>query len=58
MKTLAHLHQEGMTIVTVLHDLALASTYAQTAIIVDRGRVVYHGSSQNLDTKFLQLCGT
>jgi phosphonate transport system ATP-binding protein len=55
MKTLAHLHQEGMTIVTVLHDLALASTYAQTAIVVDRGRVVYHGSSQNLSTKFEQL---
>jgi phosphonate transport system ATP-binding protein len=56
MKTLAHLHQEGMTIVTVLHDLALASTYAQTAIIVDRGRVVYHGSSQDLSAKFDQLC--
>jgi phosphonate transport system ATP-binding protein len=55
MKTLAHLHQEGMTVVTVLHDLALASTYAQTAIIVDRGRVVYHGSSQNLSTQFEQL---
>ena len=55
MKTLSHLHQEGMTIVTVLHDLALASTYAQTAIIVDRGRVVYHGSSQNLNLKFEQL---
>ena len=55
MKTLAHLHQEGMTIVTVLHDLALASTYAQTAIVVDRGRVVYHGSSQDLGAKFEQL---
>jgi phosphonate transport system ATP-binding protein len=56
MKTLANLHQEGMTIVTVLHDLALASTYAQTAIIVDRGRVVYHGSSQDLSAKFDRLC--
>ncbi len=56
MKTLAHLHQEGMTIVTVLHDLALASTYAQTAIIVDRGRVVYHGSSDNLEAEFERLC--
>jgi len=55
MKTLSHLHQEGMTIVTVLHDLALASTYAETAIVVDRGRVVYHGSSQDLSTKFEQL---
>jgi len=55
MKTLSHLHQQGMTIVTVLHDLALASTYAQTAIVVDRGQVVYHGSSQNLSAKFEQL---
>lgn len=55
MKTLSHLHREGMTIVTVLHDLALASTYAQTAIIVDRGRVFYHGSSQDLDVQFDRL---
>ncbi len=55
MKTLAHLHQEGMTIVTVLHDLALASTYAQTAIVIDQGRVVYHGDTQNLSTKFEKL---
>ncbi len=55
MKTLSHLHQQGMTIVAVLHDLALASTYAQTAIVVDRGQVVYHGSSQNLSAKFEQL---
>jgi phosphonate transport system ATP-binding protein len=58
MKTLAHLHQSGMTIVTVLHDLVLASTYAQTAIVVDRGRVVYHGTSQNLSAKFEQLIET
>jgi phosphonate transport system ATP-binding protein len=55
MKTLFHLHQDGMTIVTVLHDLALASTYAQTAIVVDRGRAVYHGSSQSIGAKFEQL---
>jgi phosphonate transport system ATP-binding protein len=54
MKTLSQLHRDGLTIVTVLHDLALASTYAQTALIVDRGRVVYHGSSQNLDTQFFK----
>ena len=55
MKTLAHLHQEGMTIVTVLHDLALASTYAHTAIVIDQGRVVYYGDTQNLSTKFEKL---
>ncbi len=55
MNTLAHLHQEGMTIVAVLHDLALASTYAQKAILVDRGRVVYHGGTQNLHAEFEKL---
>jgi phosphonate transport system ATP-binding protein len=55
MKTLAELHQQGMTIVTVLHDLALASTYAQQAIVVDRGRVVYQGVAQNLDAEFEKL---
>ncbi len=55
MQTLSQLHRSGMTVVTVLHDLALAHAYAQTAIIVDRGRVVYHGVSQNLDLQFQQL---
>jgi phosphonate transport system ATP-binding protein len=55
MQTLSQLHRSGMTVVAVLHDLALAHTYAQTAIIVDRGRVVYHGVSQNLDRQFEQL---
>lgn len=55
MEILADLHRQGMTIVTVLHDLALASTYAQTAIIIDRGRVAYHGSSQNVEVEFDKL---
>jgi phosphonate transport system ATP-binding protein len=57
MQILADLHRSGMTIVTVLHDLGLASTYAQTAIVVDRGRVGYHGTSQNLGQEFARLCG-
>jgi phosphonate transport system ATP-binding protein len=55
MTDLSRLHQEGMTIVAVLHDLNLASTYAQKAIVVDRGRVVYHGDTQNLTTEFEKL---
>jgi phosphonate transport system ATP-binding protein len=55
MEILADLHRQGMTIVTVLHDLALASAYAQTAIIIDRGRVAYHGSSQNVELEFDKL---
>ncbi|GAA6616203.1 phosphonate ABC transporter ATP-binding protein [Scytonema sp. NUACC26] len=44
METLAQLHSEqGMTIITVLHDLEVATEYAQRAIILDAGRVVYDG---------------
>jgi phosphonate transport system ATP-binding protein len=55
MEILADLHRQGMTIVTVLHDLALASAYAQTTMIIDRGRVAYHGSSQNAALEFDKL---
>lgn len=54
MDTLQQLHREGMTVVAVLHDLNLASTYARTAIIVDRGRVVYQGTADNLASLFLE----
>ncbi|MEB3182122.1 MAG: phosphonate ABC transporter ATP-binding protein [Nostocaceae cyanobacterium] len=53
MDSLAQLHAEqGMTIVTVLHDLNLAATYAQRAIVLDAGCVVYDGSCDNLQAKF------
>ena len=32
--------QQGLTIVTVLHDLGIAAEYAQRAIVLDAGRVV------------------
>lgn len=49
METLAELHsQQGMTIVTVLHDLGIAAKYAQRAIILDAGRIVYEGACDNL----------
>lgn len=55
MDTLGRLHRAGMTVVAVLHDLHLASTHANKAIVVDRGRVVYQGSSANLVDLFPQL---
>jgi len=49
MQTLAELHsQQGMTIVTVLHDLGIAAKYAQRAIVLDAGRIVYEGACDNL----------
>jgi phosphonate transport system ATP-binding protein len=52
MATLAKLHQQGLTIITVLHDLALATEYAERAIILDSGRVVYDGKCENLQERF------
>lgn len=54
METLAQLHsQHGMTIITVLHDLGIAAEYAQRAIILDAGRVIYDGCcDKNLQAQF------
>ena len=52
MATLAQLHQQGLTIITVLHDLALATEYAQRAIILDSGKVIYDGKCENLQARF------
>lgn len=56
METLANLHsQQGMTIVTVLHDLNLAATYAQRAIVIDAGKIVYDGACENLQDQFANV---
>jgi phosphonate transport system ATP-binding protein len=52
MATLSELHQQGLTIVTILHDLALATEYGQRAIILDSGKVVYDGKCENLQQQF------
>lgn len=48
-------HEQGMTVVVVLHDIAIAATYAQRAIILDAGRVVYDGTSHNLQDQFSRV---
>lgn len=49
METLAELHaKQGMTIMVVLHDLALAAAYAQRAIVLENGRIIYDGKCHNL----------
>lgn len=55
MQTLAQLNSEqGLTIITVLHDLGIAAEYAQRAIILDAGRIVYDGKCDNLQAQFSQ----
>jgi phosphonate transport system ATP-binding protein len=56
MDTLTELNrQQGMTILVVLHDLKMAATYAQRAIILDQGKIFYDGDTDCLPEKFAQL---
>ncbi len=48
MDTLAQLHQSGITVIAVLHDLALAQEYGERALILEAGQIVYDGPCQNL----------
>lgn len=56
MDILAQLHQEqGLTVVTVLHDLSMASAYGERAIVLDQGKIIHDGSCRNLPDHFAQL---
>lgn len=56
MDILAQLHQEqGLTVVTVLHDLSMASAYGERAIVLDQGKIIHDGSCRNLPAHFAQL---
>jgi phosphonate transport system ATP-binding protein len=55
METLLHLTEMGITVVTVLHDLGIAMEYAQRAIVIDAGCIVYDGITNNLPAQFAQL---
>ncbi|TAE59676.1 MAG: phosphonate ABC transporter ATP-binding protein [Nostocales cyanobacterium] len=56
MQILAELNTEqGLTIITVLHDLGIAAEYAKRAIVLEAGRVVYDGKCDNLQEHFSQV---
>ncbi len=56
MEIFAQLHRDrGMTVVAVLHDLGAASAFAERAIILDAGRVVYDGACRDLSGQFAKL---
>jgi len=59
MDTLADLNrQQGITVVAVLHDLAIATTYAQRAIVLEQGQVIHDGACHSLPTQLLQAEAT
>jgi phosphonate transport system ATP-binding protein len=55
MSSLQEMNRKGLTVVVVLHDLALAAKYAQRAIVLQDGQVWYDGDCQNMDRQFAKL---
>jgi phosphonate transport system ATP-binding protein len=56
MGILTELRQQGMTIVLVLHDLAMANYYTDRSIILNQGKVIYDGKSENIHNEYAALC--
>ncbi len=58
MEILGNLNRDrGMTVVVVLHDLMLVEKYADRAIILDAGRIVYDGECRNIANEFVLIAG-
>jgi phosphonate transport system ATP-binding protein len=56
METFAELQRDrGITVVVVLHDLKMAASYAQRAIMLAEGRVMYDGRCENVEAVFSEL---
>jgi iron complex transport system ATP-binding protein len=43
--------ERGLTVVTALHDLTLAGQFAETLVLLDKGRVVGEGSASTVLTQ-------
>lgn len=56
MDILARLNQEkGITIIAILHDLEIARIYADRAIVLNEGSIVYEGNCNNLQAQFSKI---
>jgi phosphonate transport system ATP-binding protein len=56
MEILSDLNRDrGITIIAVLHDLALVKEYAQRAIILEEGQVKYDGTCSNVSAQFSRI---
>ncbi len=55
MDKLAELNRDRQTtVITILHDLALAQDYSQRAIVLDRGTVQYDGDWSGFDLAYFE----
>ncbi len=50
-KLLRKFKSQGITIITVLHDLNLASEYSERVVVINDGKVVYDGLPQDIIDK-------
>lgn len=59
MELLRDFHEDGKTVVTVLHDLNQAARYADHLIVMQQGKVITTGMPQDVLTKELvkEVCG-
>jgi phosphonate transport system ATP-binding protein len=56
MEILSDLNRDrGITVIAVLHDLALVKEYAQRAIILEQGQVKYDGTCSNVSAQFSRV---
>lgn len=53
MELLRDFHEDGKTVVTVLHDLNQAARYADHLIVMQQGKVITTGMPQDVLTKEL-----
>lgn len=46
MELLQNLHSEGRTIVVITHDMTLVAEHAATTAVMNNGRILFHGPTQ------------
>jgi energy-coupling factor transport system ATP-binding protein len=51
MQMVSHLHQDGTTIIMVSHNTDVLSEYAERMVVLDQGRIVMAGTTQEVFTQ-------
>ena len=60
MSLIVSMHQSGKTIIVVTHDMDLVNEYAQKVFMLEKGKLVYSGSTSNfyeniLNNKWMEM---
>ena len=43
-------HNNGVTVIIVLHDINFAMNYADSLILMNKGQIAHHGSPESIRT--------